>query len=180
MLVPDGRGPAPTHGKNGIEDGPQVRLTESRAIPQVIHPSLLEDPHDKAMLKYYTTGQLALIDVKAKTAKKIGAPAMIRAVDVVARRPVLPRHADDRAVLVPRAGVELRLRAGAVGRDRQGDHDADEDAAARGRADGRRRCAGGGRGGQQQTASDTGKRNIQWNPVGPGLVYHAVGVFSEC
>jgi hypothetical protein len=62
VLVPEGRGPAPTHGKNGIEDGPAVRLTESRAIPQVIHPSLLEDPHDKAMLKYYTTGQLALID----------------------------------------------------------------------------------------------------------------------
>ena len=28
-----------------------------------------------------------------------------------------------------------------------------------------------GRGGQQQSASDTGKRNIQWNPVGPGLVF---------
>jgi hypothetical protein len=78
VLVPDGRGPAPTHGKNGVEDGPSVRLTESRAIPQVIHPSLLEDPHDKAMLKYYTTGQLALIDVKSKTAKKLGEPAMIR------------------------------------------------------------------------------------------------------
>ena len=33
------------------------------------------------MLKYYTTGQLALIDVKRKTAK-IGEPAMIRTVDV--------------------------------------------------------------------------------------------------
>src|ERR1051325_6841240 len=43
VLVPDVRGPAPSHGKNGIEDGPQVRLTESRAVPQVIHPNLLED-----------------------------------------------------------------------------------------------------------------------------------------
>src|SRR5262249_22489 len=41
VLVPDNRGPAPTHGKNGVEDGPQVRLSESRAVPQVIHPSLL-------------------------------------------------------------------------------------------------------------------------------------------
>src|SRR5262249_33717427 len=81
VLLPETRGPAPTHGKNGIEDGPQVRLSESRVIPQVIHPSLLEDPHDKAMLKYYSTGQLALIDVKAKTVKKIGSPAMIRAID---------------------------------------------------------------------------------------------------
>src|SRR5262249_25914852 len=31
-------------------------------------------------------------------------------------------------------------------------------------------AAPAGRGGQQ-TASDTGKRNIQWSPVGPGLVY---------
>ena len=81
VVVPDGRGPAPIHGKNGIEDGPKVRLTESRTIPQVIHPSLLEDPHEKAMLKYYTTGQLMLIDVKSKTARKIGAPGMIRAAD---------------------------------------------------------------------------------------------------
>ncbi len=29
----------------------------------------------------------------------------------------------------------------------------------------------GGRGGQQPSASDTGKRNLQWNPVGPGMVY---------
>src|SRR5207249_3086882 len=81
VLVPEGRGPAPTHGKNGIETGPQVRLTESRAAPQVIHPALLEDPHDKSMLKYFTTGQLALIDVKSKTVKKIGLPAMFRSVD---------------------------------------------------------------------------------------------------
>ena len=58
-----------------------MRLTESRALPQVIHPSLLEDPHDKALLTYYTTGQLAIIDVKSKAVEKIGAPAMIRAVD---------------------------------------------------------------------------------------------------
>ena len=33
----------------------------------------------------------------------------------------------------------------------------------------------GGRGGGA-APTDTGKRNIQWNPVGPGLVYPAVGV----
>ena len=48
----------------------------------------------------------------------------------------------------------------------------EQDAAARRRARRRRRHAGGGgRGGAQQPATDTGKRNIQWNPVGPGLVY---------
>ena len=80
-LVPDGRGPAPTHGDGNIEDGPQVRLTESKAVPQPLHFSLLQDPHDKALVKYYTTSQLASIDVKSKAVRKIGEPRMIRAVD---------------------------------------------------------------------------------------------------
>ncbi|MEQ1693502.1 MAG: hypothetical protein ABMA00_19595, partial [Gemmatimonas sp.] len=54
-LIPDGRGAAPTHGDGNIEDGPQVRLTESRALPQPFHFSLLQDPHDKALVAYYTT-----------------------------------------------------------------------------------------------------------------------------
>jgi len=33
-----------------VENGPQVRLTESRAVPQPVHVSLLETPHDKAKL----------------------------------------------------------------------------------------------------------------------------------
>src|ERR1035437_9460513 len=81
VVVPDGRGPAPVFGNKGVADGPEVRLTESRTIPQAVHPSLLEDPFEKAELKYYTTGQLVLIDVKSKVAKKIGAPGMIRSVD---------------------------------------------------------------------------------------------------
>src|ERR1019366_8317010 len=81
VVVPDGRVPAPVFGNKGIADGPDVRLSESRVIPQAIHPSLLEDPYEKATLKYYTTGQLVLIDVKTKVAKKVGAPGMIRSVD---------------------------------------------------------------------------------------------------
>ena len=170
VLVPDGRGPAPTHGKNGVEDGPSVRLTESRAIPQVIHPSLLEDPHDKAMLKYYTTGQLALIDVKSKTAKKLGEPAMIRTVDVSPDGQYLrvTRMVEPFSYLVPVSNFgsvqEVWDANGKVVTTlaktplREGERTGDADAPA-------------GRGGQQQTASDTGKRNIQWNPAGPGLVF---------
>ena len=171
VLVPDTRGPAPTHGKNGIEDGPEVRLTESRAIPQVIHASLLEDPHDKAMLKYYTTGQLALIDVKAKTARKIGAPGMIRSADVSPDGQYLrvTQMTEPFSYLVPVSNFgsvqELwdlngKMIATLVKTPlREGERTGDADAPA------------GGRGGPQQAATDTGKRNIQWNPVGPGLVY---------
>src|SRR5688572_18018265 len=81
VLVPEGRGAPPTHGTNDIEDGPSVRLTDSRVIPTVMHPSLLQDQHDKALLKYHTTGQLVAIDVKSKAVRKIGAPAMVRSVD---------------------------------------------------------------------------------------------------
>jgi len=172
VLVPDVRGPVPTHGKNGVEDGPEVRLTDSRALPQVIHPALLEDPHDKALLAYYTTGQLAIIDIKSKTARKIGSPAMIRAVDASPDGQYfrVTRMVEPFSYLVPVTSFgsvqELWDANGKVvatlgrtplnegGRGGNGDPDA----------------ASGGRGGQA-AATDTGKRSIQWNPVGAGLVY---------
>jgi len=40
-------------------------MTESRAVPQpCTQPAV--GSHDKAMLKYYTTGQLALLDVEGQ------------------------------------------------------------------------------------------------------------------
>lgn len=82
VLVPANRGAAPTHGTNGIEDGPQVRFTEGVRKPQRVHASLLMDPHDKALYTYHTTGQLALIDTRSGVARLIGAPMPIRSVDI--------------------------------------------------------------------------------------------------
>ena len=172
VVVPDGRGPAPTHGPNGIEDGPTVRLTNSRAIPQPVHASLLDDPHDKALLKYYTTGQLALIDVRGKSTKRIGTPRMIRSVDAASDAQAfrVTVMTEPFSYLVPVSNFgsvqELWDAAGSVITTlartplREGDQGGDPDVA-----------AAGGRGGPVQTAADTGKRSIQWNPVGPGLVY---------
>ena len=170
VLVPEGRGPPPTHGANGIEDGPSVRLTDSRVIPTVVHPSLLEDQHDKALLKYHTTGQLAIIDVRSKTVRKIGAPAMIRAIDPSpdGQHVRVTRMVEPFSYLVPVnsfgsveelwdvSGKAVTTLARVPLREGERTPGADPSA---------------GRGGPQQTASDTGKRNIQWNPVGPGLVY---------
>ena len=173
IVVPDGRGPAPVHGKNGIEDGPTVRMSESRVIPQVIHPSLLEDPHEKAMLKYYTTGQLVLIDVKAKTAKKIGNPGMIRSVDASPDGQYfrVTQMTEPFSYLVPVSSFgsvqELWDVNGKVVTTlnkqplREGEAAGDGDTP-----------AGGGRGAAIQPATDTGKRNVNWNPVSPGLVYY--------
>ena len=82
VLVPTARGTAPTHGVNGIEDGPQVRFTEGARKPQRVYASLLLDPHDKALYTYHTRGQLALIDARSGAARLVGAPTNIRSVDV--------------------------------------------------------------------------------------------------
>lgn len=165
VLLPDARGPAPTHGVNGIETGPQVRLTESRVSPQVIHPALLEDPHDRALLEYYATGQLALIDVKSRAVKKLGSPAMIRSVDESPDgqyfRVTIMTKPFSYIVPVSSFGSVQEL-WDANGRvvatlDRTPLRDSAT-------------VRGAGRFGAQQSASDTGKRDIQWNPVGPGLV----------
>ena len=81
VLVPDGRGAEPQHP--AIETGPQVRMVgDAKNKTRTYRDySLLHDPHEQAQLEYYTTGQLAVIDAKTGVAKKIGAPAMIEAVD---------------------------------------------------------------------------------------------------
>ncbi len=179
VVVPDGRGPAPVFGNKGIADGPEVRMTESRTIPQVIHPSLLEDPFEKASLKYYSTGQLALIDVKTKTTKKIGAPGMIRSVDASRDGQYfrVTEMTEPFSYLVPATSfgsvqelwdINGKLIAQLNKQPlREGEAAGDGDVPA----------GGGGRGGPAQAVTDTGKRNVSWNPVGDGLVYYE-SVFS--
>jgi len=82
VLLPADRGPMPTHGADGIEDGPRVRITGSRKVPQPVHWSLLEDPHDQAQLEWVTTGQLALVEIASRRERLIGRPTMVRAVDL--------------------------------------------------------------------------------------------------
>ncbi|MEP6621771.1 MAG: DPP IV N-terminal domain-containing protein [bacterium] len=172
VIVPDVRGAVPVYGNKGIADGPEVRLTESRALPQVIHASLLENPYDRARLKYYTTGQLAVIDLKSRRLTKIGAPAMIKAVDASpdAKFVRVTKMTEPFSYVVPVSSFgsmeELWDIDGKVITSlaktplREGERGGDGDTP-----------AAGGRGGAQQTASDTGKRNIRWNPIGTGLVY---------
>ncbi len=173
VVVPDMRGAPPVNGINGVDDGPQVRLTNSRALPQPVYASLLESPFQKDQLKYYTTGQLALINVKAKTTKKIGTPKMIRAVDsspdgLYFR---VTQMVEPFSYLVPITSfgsvqelwdntgkVLTTLSKSALREGGRGGDNPDAPAPAVGR---------GGAG----AGSDTAKRNLQWNPVGAGLVY---------
>ena len=175
VLVPENRGAAPEHGDGGIEDGPQVRLTDARAVPQPVHFSLLQDPHDKALLTYYTKGQLALIDVKSKAVRAIGAPATIRDIDAAPDGAFVrvTRMTEPYSYLVPVSSfgsveelwdangkvittlATTALREGAPADN--GDPTAAPGAARRG------------------LGADSAKRNIQWNPIGTGLLYVQTG-----
>jgi dipeptidyl aminopeptidase/acylaminoacyl peptidase len=79
VLVPDGRKPAPM--QPAIETGPLVRITDAERNPTRTYASLLRDPTEKAQLEYYSTGQLATVDVASGAVRKVGAPAMITDVD---------------------------------------------------------------------------------------------------
>ncbi len=75
------RCPWPEPKEAAIATEPLVRLNEDKKLHTEFYPSLLDSPHDKALLEYYTTGQLAIIDTKTKLVKKIGAPGMIERLD---------------------------------------------------------------------------------------------------
>ena len=169
VLAPENRGVAPTHGPNSIEDGPTVRLADGRALPQRVYPSLLMDPHDKDLLKHYGTSQLALVNVQTKAVKKIGEPKLIRSVDASpdGQYFTVTIMTEPFSYIVPVSAFgsvrELWDANGktiatlATTRLREGGAQGGDD--------------NPGFGGGGPTASDTGKRNIEWNPVGPGLIY---------
>jgi dipeptidyl aminopeptidase/acylaminoacyl peptidase len=80
VLLPDGRAAAPKAPP--VADGPLVRLhMDGVKQPERNFWSLLQDPYEMKSLEYFVTGQLALIDVRTKAVKKIGAPTMISSVD---------------------------------------------------------------------------------------------------
>ncbi|HEX6135675.1 MAG TPA: prolyl oligopeptidase family serine peptidase [Longimicrobiales bacterium] len=80
VLVPENRGPPPQ--VPAVPVGPKVRHTIDAENRLRTYASLLEWPHEMAQLEYYATGQLALIDVASRSVRRIGAPAMIRTVDM--------------------------------------------------------------------------------------------------
>ena len=167
ILVPENQGNIPEHGPGGIEDGPQVRLTDARAVPQPVHFSLLQDPHDKALLTFYTKGQLALIDVNSKSVRAIGAPATIRDIDASPDGALVrvTRMTEPYSYLVPASSFgsveELWDANGRVITTLATTPLREGASADNGDASVARRAFG----------ADSAKRNIQWNPIGAGLLY---------
>jgi dipeptidyl aminopeptidase/acylaminoacyl peptidase len=169
VLVPENRGAEPK--RPDIEQGPLVRTSEAgKVLQNRNYASLLRDQVDKDLLDYYTKGQLALIDAKTKAVKKIGAPALITAVDASPDgkyfRVTLQEKPYSYLVPVTNFGTVQQLW------DANGSVVAElSRTALREGTDPAANAANGGGFGRGGAQADTGKRNLEWNPAGPGLVY---------
>ena len=94
VVIPDGRKPMPVAPV--APSGPEVKVSEGTDRNRLrTFASLMSTPYEFSLLEWHTTGQLVMIDVTAPVApaikgkpaapakhiKKIGQPAMIRAID---------------------------------------------------------------------------------------------------
>ena len=61
--------------------GPTVKIADSEKNRLRTFPSLMSTTYEKALLEWHTTGQVAFIDVQKGVVKKVGSPAMVRAID---------------------------------------------------------------------------------------------------
>jgi dipeptidyl aminopeptidase/acylaminoacyl peptidase len=80
VVVPDGRPAMPIAPSSPV--GPVVKIADAEKNRLRTFPSLLTTPHQQALLEWHTTGQLVTIDLHTHTVRKVGAPAMIRSLDV--------------------------------------------------------------------------------------------------
>lgn len=64
-----------------VASTPRVRVADNKTNRIRTYPSLLDTPTDELLLQYYSTGQLALVDVPSGQVQNIGKPSMILSVD---------------------------------------------------------------------------------------------------
>ena len=169
VLIPDGRGAEPKEPE--IAKGPQVAVwLDPIKSPQRNFASLMSEPWQFEQLKYYTTGQLAVIDVKTKMVKKIGVPAMIQSVDASPDA----QHFRVSTMLEPFSYVVQYSSFGNV--------EQIWDASGKVLAELQKRPlreypdstqAGAGFGGRGGGGGPPGKRSLAWMPSGAGMYYAA-------
>jgi dipeptidyl aminopeptidase/acylaminoacyl peptidase len=79
VLIPEDRPSMPSEPT--VPRGPQVKMTEPGENHLRTYASLMETPHDEALLAWHSTGQLALVDVDNRDVDYVGEPAMVKAFD---------------------------------------------------------------------------------------------------
>jgi dipeptidyl aminopeptidase/acylaminoacyl peptidase len=172
VFPPDGRGPRPSM-EALVPTGPEIKVSAGSKASLRTFPSLMTTSQDFALLEWHATGQVALVDLSTRAVRKIGAPAMVRSIDVSPDGQYLRvmRMTKPFSYIVPvsnfgsveevwdlsgKALAEITSRPinlGAV----PDDPNADPAAAPQ----------GGGRG----AANETGKRELAWRTDGPGFTY---------
>ncbi len=171
VLAPDGRGPEPKAPP--VATTPLVRVNENKVLKSRTHFDLLQTPYEKELVRYHATGQLALIDVRTRAVKKVGAPGMIRSINpspdgthfrvTYVDEPfsyLLPvANFGTTEVIVDQNGTILQT---LVKRPVNEGAAIDDDAPPA--------PAGGGRGGLGANA-DSVKRNLAWHPFQPGMMF---------
>jgi dipeptidyl aminopeptidase/acylaminoacyl peptidase len=80
VQVPDARAPMPSAPP--APAGPTVRIADSDRNRLRTFPSLLSTVHEKELLEWHATGQVALLHVQKAIVRKVGQPAMVRGLDV--------------------------------------------------------------------------------------------------
>ncbi len=162
VLVPEDRADAPPEPP--VPTTPMIRVTEEGENKLRIYASLLETPHDMTLLEYYSTGQLALIDVARRRAAPIGAPDMIRSFNISPDGQYLrvTRMTKPFSYIVPVSNF------GSVEEIWDLEGNVLTEISSRELRTGISDGGGGGfaRGGDQQ-----GKRSLSWRPDGAGLSY---------
>ena len=168
VLVPDGRAPMPP--SPAAPSGPTVKIADADRNRLRTFPSLMSTTHDKELLEWHTTAQVALVDVQKGTVKKIGQPSMVRSIDaspdgkfVRVAKMVKPFSYDVPASSFGQVDeiwdVDGKVLAKVTERPiNLGVQDDTQPADP---------PAGGGRGG----AAQQGKREIAWRPDGQGLTF---------
>ena len=79
VLLPENRGPEPM--APAVPETPWVRVTTPDRNRLRTYFDLLESPHEIELVKYFSTGQLAKIEVDSRDVETIGEPAMIESVN---------------------------------------------------------------------------------------------------
>ena len=73
LLVPSDRGPEPPN--NPVPSSPMIRRSLPKPSPTATQPFLLQTEHDKDLLRFYTTAQLAILS-PGQPPRKLGQPVM--------------------------------------------------------------------------------------------------------
>ena len=79
VLIPKNRVHVPE--RPAVATTPKVKVTDGKVTAIRTYPSLLQNPYEQSLLEFYTTGQLALVDLNSGKVKTVGKPSMIRSID---------------------------------------------------------------------------------------------------